>query len=251
MFKIDPTIEAAINQAAAATQVDPDMLKAFCYIESRFQVGARSKTEVGGLFQITLETWQEYRGAVPYSYLPYDQAFTAGLILKKLGKKYNNHLGLMAIAYNAGPMIANKLIGKDLNMENVKQAVISMSSYWRKKKINPNQKVDETYQYFGRASKALDMAVGKNIHEISSNLASTNVTSKIQAEMVRQSATNIVNDGFETNPKHTLIENISDSPTTQKVIKELAEVTKKTSPKKMKLAIKKLIGPKDAYEEGS
>ena len=71
MFKIPPDIEQAINQAAANTGVDPALLKSFAYVESKFNCGAQSHTKVQGLFQIQQSTWQEYRGAMAYSLLPY------------------------------------------------------------------------------------------------------------------------------------------------------------------------------------
>lgn len=156
MFNIPQNISTYINAAANESGVDSKLLTSFASIESNFNVNAVSGTKVRGLFQITGATWRAYRPGTPYSTDPYEQAKTASLIIKDLSGRYNGNIDLIGIAYNAGTGVANHLIGKEINYENVRNATL---------KYFGSSKVDEVWYYPKklRAAYSGEVSIGKNV----------------------------------------------------------------------------------------
>lgn len=158
---IDPRIKLAIANASKATGVSERILLGFAEIESNFKVNAESKKTkeglggVKGLFQITEGTWHEIwkREGQPgrkYSKTPEDQALAAALYIKWLAPQFQFDKNLIAIAYNAGPAVAKRLIGKELIHENIQEAI---SKFYSSNKVA--SKTKETAQYPINLAKAL------------------------------------------------------------------------------------------------
>lgn len=148
-------LQQYINAAASESGIDPKLLAAFASIESNFNPNAVSGKNVRGLFQITGDTWRRYNPGTPYSTDPYLQAKTASLIIKDLYNKYNGNLDLIGIAYNAGSGVADKLVGREVNYENVRNATL--------KYFKPS-KVDEVWYYPKKLKAAFsgEVLIGKN-----------------------------------------------------------------------------------------
>jgi hypothetical protein len=158
---IDPQIKLAIAKASQATGVSERILLGFAQIESNFNVNAESKKTkeglggVKGLFQITEGTWHEIwkREGQPgrrYSKTPEDQALAAALYIKWLAPQFQFDQNLIAIAYNAGPAVAKRLIGKELIHENIREAI---SKFYSSNKVA--SKTEETARYPINLAKAL------------------------------------------------------------------------------------------------
>ena len=153
MIETPKDIQDILNTAGFKYNVNPAVLKAFAYTESRFRSEAVSESNVHGMFQITQNTWKSITSE-PYSIDNKAQANIAGQLLSKLSKKYNGNMELIAIGYNAGEGIADKLIGKDINFTNVEKAIVSHD--WRRDHIkNVDAKVKETWDYIGKIKSAL------------------------------------------------------------------------------------------------
>lgn len=166
MIQVPNNILSYINAAASEANVDPKLLASFASIESNFNPNAKSGTNVRGLFQITGDTWRRYRPGTRYSTDPYEQAKTASFIIRDLYNKYNGNLDLIGIAYNAGSGVADKLVGKEINYENVRNATLRYFS---------SSKVDEVWYYPKKLKAAYggELQVGKNI-PYSPSLGSSN-----------------------------------------------------------------------------
>ena len=182
-MQVPQNISDAIRKASNETGVDYNTLVAFAAIESNFKLSATSQTSVRGLFQITGDTWNRYSNK-KYSTDPYDQAITASAILKDLLGKYKS-LPLVAIAYNAGPGVADQLKGQALTNENIQKAVLNKSSYWLKHGIDPKQKVKEVTDYPVRLGKALGTPFDLG-PSISSTTTSGHVSSEPNIEPPQQ-----------------------------------------------------------------
>jgi len=150
VINVPENVKIAIANAAVKTGVPENILTAFAYVESGFRPAVisgeqKSPTKVQGLFQITESTWEDNRHNTPYSLDINEQAYTAGLLIRKLLNQYGNDPELTCIAYNAGPGVANRLKRSGINRSAVEDAV----AYYRNqgaKGFGPG-KVDEIMQY--------------------------------------------------------------------------------------------------------
>lgn len=167
MIETPKDIQDALNSAGFKYNIPPSTLKAFAYSESRFRSEAISPTEVHGMFQITSSTWRA-NSSKPYSIDNKEQAEVAAKILSKLSKKYNNNIELMAIGYNAGEGIADKLIGKDITFNNVQNAIISHKGWASEGVKNVDKKVNETWDYISNIKNALEGELSSDKYEYKS-----------------------------------------------------------------------------------
>lgn len=161
MITVPQNIKDAISLASRATGVPEDLLTGIAYIESHFKPGVingtqTSKTQVSGLFQITGATWKAVRKDGAEKSLDINaQAYTAALLLRKLSIQYNNNRDLIAIAYNAGEGVANRLKGKEITYDAVKQAV---APYIGTKGFGYD-KVQEVFQYPRKLAEAMEQPI--------------------------------------------------------------------------------------------
>lgn len=101
-------VSQAIRQASGEHGVSENIMRAFAHIESGGRTGLESHTGVKGLFQITGDTWKRVTGGAAYSTDPLAQSRVAARLISGLMKDYGNNLDLVAVAYNAGPTVANR-----------------------------------------------------------------------------------------------------------------------------------------------
>jgi hypothetical protein len=164
MITVPQNIKDAIANAAKAHEVDESLLTGIAYTESKFDPGVingtqTSKTKVQGLFQITGKTWSELHKSdgAAYSLDVVEQANTAAKLVKQLSLQYNNDVDLITIAYNAGPGVADRLRGKNIDYANISSAV----QYF----IDKNEpgfgsdKINEVWRYPQRVKQAMGYPV--------------------------------------------------------------------------------------------
>ena len=97
----DAAVNPAIESAAKATQLQPDLLRAVMRQESQFYPCAVSEKGASGLMQLMPSTAEQF--AVQDVFDPKQNIEAGAKYLKQLFDKYKGNLGLALAAYNAGP----------------------------------------------------------------------------------------------------------------------------------------------------
>lgn len=100
--KFDPLIESA----AAATAVEPQLLRAVIAVESGFNTRAVSKAGAAGLMQLMPATARRY--GVRDRFDPTQNIHAGARYLKTLIERYGNDIKLALAAYNAGEQAVDR-----------------------------------------------------------------------------------------------------------------------------------------------
>ena len=104
-------ILSIVDRAAKKYNVDPKLILAIMYNESRFNPKAKSHCGAMGLMQLMPATAKHYGAADPYNM---EQNIFAGTkFIAELSKKYNGNVTLIAAAYNAGPAAVKNSVPKN------------------------------------------------------------------------------------------------------------------------------------------
>ena len=185
MSYIPENVMIAIRNASNITGVDEGLLQGIAYIESGYNPNVISPTKVRGLFQITGKTWKSIRkqhgATLGYSVDLNEQALTAAWLLKDLSKMYNGNRDLIAIAYNAGPAVANKIRNKNITRQSVANAVQEQRDKGGSAAAGfGGGKENEVFDYPKKLAKAMGESVtlvaGSGSHETHSTKESTKVS---------------------------------------------------------------------------
>ncbi len=91
----------AVERASKKYNIDPKLLIALMYVESKFNPNAISPAGAKGLMQFTDAAAKDYGVKNPFDIE--QSIFGAAKYLNKLSKRYNGRRDLMVAAYNAGP----------------------------------------------------------------------------------------------------------------------------------------------------
>jgi soluble lytic murein transglycosylase-like protein len=99
-------VQLIVHDAARAHDVPVDLVNGIIWVESRFQVQARSEAHACGLMQLLPSTGREVARAIGIDYSPYDPDFNirAGTYyFAQLVQRFDGNVSLALAAYNIGP----------------------------------------------------------------------------------------------------------------------------------------------------
>lgn len=99
-LRLHPTLDAYVTEAATKYGVDPILVRAVAWQESRFRDSAISRKGAIGVMQLMPET-ASWLGVNPYD--PRDNIFGGVAYLSTLLDRFGGDVRLALAAYNAGP----------------------------------------------------------------------------------------------------------------------------------------------------
>lgn len=99
-LRLHPTLDAYVIEAAAKYGVDPVLVRAVAWQESRFSYSAVSRKGAIGVMQLMPDT-ASWLGVNPYD--PRDNIFGGVAYLSNLLERFGGDVRLALAAYNAGP----------------------------------------------------------------------------------------------------------------------------------------------------
>jgi hypothetical protein len=103
------SIHAFIREAAAAYGVDPALVRAMVWVESRYDPYAVSPRGARGLMQLTSDTAREVGVTNPFD--ARQNVFGGVKYLSRLIKRHDGDLALALASYNAGPETVRRFGG--------------------------------------------------------------------------------------------------------------------------------------------
>ena len=248
-MQISEEVKKAIEWASSLTGVNPTLLAAIGYQESRLRTHdsqgrqIESHSSVRGIFQITGLTWKSIHGnGVSYDTGIYPQAYTAAMLVRRLQMAYGNNLNspdmdLVLIAYNGGEGVANRLRGKPITLANVEEAI---RPFRGQKGFGPGKEV-EVYNYAGSVKRwynaicneqvfnTVDSAIANNFSPIKNNQSSLSIPMPDGSQMFAGKQSGTSEDGSD---KSFLLRLMGSSSTS---IDHVAQVSEKTDFSKSKL----------------
>jgi len=117
---------AIINDAAAMYRVDPNLIAAMAFRESRFDANAVSSRGAQGIMQLMPRTARAM--GVQNSFDPRDNVFGATRYLASLLDRFHGNIDLTLAAYNAGPELVDR-VGPNATREAVDYVAAVKSFY--------------------------------------------------------------------------------------------------------------------------
>jgi hypothetical protein len=125
---------ASLIRAAAVKQgLDPDMVSALVYVESRYNVGARSPKGAIGLMQIMPATGARYGVASPQALLDPRVNIDVGTrYLRDLSRMFPGRNDLVLAAYNAGEGAVRKCGNRVPPYKETQAYVLQIMTLWGK-----------------------------------------------------------------------------------------------------------------------
>jgi len=117
---------AIINEAAAKYRVDPNLIAAMAFRESRFDPNAVSHRGAQGIMQLMPRTAQAM--GVRNAFDPRDNVFGATRYLSTLLNRFHGNVDLTLAAYNAGPELVDR-VGPNATQEAVDYVAAVKSFY--------------------------------------------------------------------------------------------------------------------------
>ena len=119
-------LSAIINDAAATYRVDPNLIAAMAFRESRFDARAVSSRGAQGVMQLMPRTAQAM--GVRDAFDPRDNIFGATRYLATLLNRFHGNVDLTLAAYNAGPELVDR-VGPNATQEAVEYVAAVKSFY--------------------------------------------------------------------------------------------------------------------------
>jgi soluble lytic murein transglycosylase-like protein len=101
-------LQPIVHAAASAHAVAPDLVNGIIWVESRFQVRARSSQSACGLMQLMPRTAREVARNIGRRYAPFDPEFNvhAGTYyFARMLERFDGNMILALAAYNIGPAV--------------------------------------------------------------------------------------------------------------------------------------------------
>ena len=117
---------AIINEAAAKYRVDPNLIAAMAFRESRFDANAVSHRGAQGIMQLMPRTAAAM--GVRNAFDPRDNVFGATRYLATLLNRFHGNVDLTLAAYNAGPELVDR-VGPNATQEAVDYVAAVKSFY--------------------------------------------------------------------------------------------------------------------------
>jgi len=104
-------LQPIVHAAASAHAIAPDLVNGIIWVESRFQVRARSSQSACGLMQLMPRTAREVARNIGRRYAPFDPEFNihAGTYyFARMLERFDGNMTLALAAYNIGPAVVDR-----------------------------------------------------------------------------------------------------------------------------------------------